>query len=97
MEEFQVARGGGVWPAAGVLTPNKLGKRGDQIQRLFSTPAEIFIVQYHGQIDEAVIEQMQGWAKLKSLSNCTRIWYGVIDGDDTRKLLAAFPKQFGLQ
>ena len=27
---------------AGVLTPKKLGKNGDQIQRLFLSPAEIF-------------------------------------------------------
>jgi len=29
----------------GVLTPRKLGKNGDQIQRLFVSPAEIFVVQ----------------------------------------------------
>jgi hypothetical protein len=81
----------------GVLTPKKLGKNGDQIQRLFKSAAEIFIVQYHDQIDESVIEQMQGWAQLKSIMDGTRIWYGIIDGDDTNRLLKAYPKQFGLK
>ena len=36
----------------GTLTPKKLGKNGDQIQRLFLSAAEIFIVQYHSQIDQ---------------------------------------------
>jgi hypothetical protein len=81
----------------GVLTPKKLGKNGDQIQRLFKSAAEIFIVQYHGQIDQSVIEQMEGWARLKSILDGTRIWYGVIDGDDSNRLLKAYPKQFDLK
>jgi hypothetical protein len=81
----------------GVLTPRKLGKNGNQIQRLFLSPAEVFIVQYHGQIDQDVIQQMQAFATLNSVREGKRIWYGVIDGDDTRKLLAAYPKQFGLK
>jgi hypothetical protein len=81
----------------GVLTPGKLGKNGNQIQRLFLSPAEMFIVQYHGQIDQDVMQQMQAFATLNSVREGKRIWYGVIDGDDTRKLLAAYPKQFGLK
>jgi hypothetical protein len=81
----------------GVLTPAKLGKNGNQIQRLFLSPAEIFIVQYHGQIDQDVIQQMQAFATLNSVREGKRIWYGAIDGDDTRKLLAAYPRQFGLK
>jgi hypothetical protein len=82
---------------SGVLTPKKLGKNGNQIQRLFLSPAEIFVVQYHDQIDQDVIQQMQAFATLNSIREGKRIWYGVIDGDDTRKLLAAYPKQFGLK
>ncbi len=82
---------------SGILTPNKLGKKGNQIQRLFLSPVEVFIIQYHGQIDQDVIEQMEAFATLNSVREGKRIWYGVIDGDDTRKLLAAYPKQFGLK
>jgi hypothetical protein len=81
----------------GVLTPGRLGKNGNQIQRLFLSPAEVFIVQYHSQIDQDVIQQMQAFATLNSIREGKRIWYGVIDGDDTNKLLAAYPKKFGLK
>jgi len=39
----------------GVLTPNKMGKNGDQIQRLFNSQADVFIVQYYDNIDESII------------------------------------------
>jgi hypothetical protein len=32
----------------GALVPGKMGKNGDQIQRLFDTPASVFVVQYDG-------------------------------------------------
>jgi hypothetical protein len=83
--------------ATGVLTPKKLGKNGDQIQRLFLSPAEIFVVQYHSQIGQSVIEQMKAFAKLNSVREGRRIWYGVIDGDDTNRLLSAYPRQFRLK
>ena len=82
---------------SGVLTPKKLGKNGDQIQRLFLSPAEIFVVQYHGQIAQSVIEQMEAFATLNSVREGKRIWYGIIDGDDTNRLLAAYPRHFGLK
>jgi hypothetical protein len=52
-------------------------------------------VQHHDQIDEDVIQQMEAFATLNSVREGKRIWYGVIDGDDT--LLQAYPKQFGLK
>jgi hypothetical protein len=39
---------------------------GDQIQRLAKCPADVFIVQYWGQIDDAVLDQLENFAKLKS-------------------------------
>jgi len=78
----------------GILTPRKMGKRGDQIQRLFRTPAEVFIVQYWGQIDESIIEQLKHFATAKSAIEGRRIWYGVIDGKDTRRMLDAYGKFF---
>ena len=39
----------------GRLTPGKMGKHGDQIQRLAKCPAEVFIVQYWAEIDDSVL------------------------------------------
>ncbi|WIG49219.1 MULTISPECIES: hypothetical protein [unclassified Afipia] len=78
----------------GVLTPAKLGKNGDQIQRLFETAASVFIIQYHGQIAESVLQQMQTFAEIKSLKENNPIWYGIIDGNDTDRLISAYPDQF---
>ena len=83
--------------ARGILTPGKLGRNGDQIQRLFLSPADIFIVQYHGQIDQSVVEQMKAFATINSVRESKRVWYGVFDGDDTARLLAAYPRQFDLK
>jgi hypothetical protein len=75
---------------SGVLTPAKLGKNGDQIQRLFETAVEVFFIQYHGQIAESVLRQMQTFAEIKSIKDNTRVWYGIIDGDDTDRLVATY-------
>jgi hypothetical protein len=76
------------------LTPNFMGKNGDQIQRLFQSPAEVFILQYWSQIDDSVVEQMQMAAKVKSYSDGKRIYYGVIDGQDSTRIIQAYPKAF---
>lgn len=78
----------------GILTPKKLGKNGDQIQRLFRSTAEIFIIQYQGPIDQSVLEQMQSFAISKSYTEGNKIYYGIIDGQDTARLLQAYSKQF---
>src|SRR5664280_12494 len=36
----------------GPLVPGKMGKNGDQIQRLFDTPATVFLLQYEGEVKE---------------------------------------------
>jgi hypothetical protein len=59
--------------------------------------AEVFIVQYHNQVDEDVVQQMIAFATLNSVRESRPIWYGIIDGDDTNRLLSAYPKQFGLR
>ena len=81
----------------GELAPKKLGKNGDQIQRLFLSPAEVFIAQYHGHMGQAVIEQMKAFASLNSVREGKVIWYGIIDGDDTNRLIAAYPRYFKLK
>ena len=78
----------------GILTPKKMGKRGDQIQRLFRAPADVFILQYWNQIDESVIEQMKQFAVAKSALENRRIYYGVIDGQDTLRVFTAYREYF---
>jgi len=76
------------------LTPALMGKNGDQIQKLFHTPAEIFLLQYWFQIDDSVLEEMQTHAKVRSAADGKRIYYGLIDGQDSARLIQAYPKQF---
>ena len=80
---------------AGKLTPKKMGKNGDQIQRLMQSPAEIFLVQYGGQVDPAVMTQLQQFAVARSLAGGP-VFYGVIDGADSLRLAKAYRKQFAL-
>ena len=78
----------------GILTPRLMGKNGDQIQRLFKTAACVFIVQYWGQVAESVVEQMAEFAKAKSATEGSLVFYGVIDGGDSNRLLKAYPQAF---
>lgn len=81
----------------GLLVPGKLGKNGDQIQRLFTEDADIFFVQYVDQIAPTVIQQMAVFAQAKSLSTGRKIYYGVIDGEDSARIVAGYPKAFGMR
>jgi hypothetical protein len=78
----------------GILTPGKMGKHGNQIQRLFRLPANLYMVQYWGQIAEDVIEQLRAFAVAKAAVEGERVYYGVIDGDDSTRLIKAYPRAF---
>jgi hypothetical protein len=78
----------------GVLTPKKMGKNGDQIQRLFTSPADFLFVLYQGQIHESVVYQMQQFAIAKSVAEGRRIHYGTINEKDVARLIAAYPDAF---
>lgn len=83
---------------SGRLTPAKCGKNGDQIQRLLRCPAEVFLMQYWGEIDDSVLEQLEKLTTLKAYLENRRLWYGIIDGQDSARLIRAykscFPKKF---
>lgn len=81
----------------GILTPGKMGKNGDQIQRLVLSPGEVFIIQYWGQIAESVREQLARLVQVKSYFEERVIFYGVIDGQDSRRLIRAYPDAFGVR
>jgi hypothetical protein len=79
----------------GKLVPAKMGKNGDQIDRLFDEPAEAFLVVYNGQIDSSIVSQMHAFAIAKKALNGQRVYFGVVDGDDLSKIVAAYPTEFG--
>ena len=80
--------------AAGVLTMKKLGKNGDQIVSLFQSPADLYVLQYCGQIHESVIKEMKVHADIKSVYEQRRVLYATINGDDTSRLLQSYAKEF---
>ena len=74
-----------------VMTIADCGKNGDQIVRLFTAPADLFVVQYVGPISEALISDCQG--KITAIRSTGRnANYLVIDGQDTARLLHAYGK-----
>lgn len=67
------------------------GTNGDQILRLVDSPAKLFVVQFVGNVSEAVIKDLAG--KIEQLRSLGReAWYLVIDGQDTARLLRAYGK-----
>lgn len=79
----------------GALVPGKMGKNGDQIQRLFESCAEVFFIQYGDEIRESVTEQMQQLAIAKSaMFGNKKILFGVIDGADSNRLFEAYKEMF---
>jgi len=78
---------------SGPLVPAKMGKNGDQIPRLFSSPAQVFFVQYEEEIKESVVHLMAQLATAKALTE-REVRYGVIDMTDTYRLRLAYPQVF---
>lgn len=74
----------------GILKPGKMGKNGDQISRLFQTVADIYILQYWNQIDQSVYELMHSLAISVSALNRKKVYYCVIDGQDTARIVEAY-------
>lgn len=80
---------------AGKLVPAKMGKNGDQIDRLFDEPAEVFLIVYCGQIDSSVVSQMHAFAIAKKAMSGRKVYFGIIDDDDLGKIAAAYRAEFG--
>jgi len=79
---------------SGRLTPGKMGKNGDQIQRLARCPADVFFIQYWAEVDDSVMEQLEQLMRAKAYLESRKVWYGVIDGQDSARLIQAYLKQF---
>lgn len=78
----------------GKLTPGKMGKNGDQLQRLLATEADLFVVQYVGEISETVVAQVAALALARAAGSGREVHYCVIDGQDTARLMKAYPEAF---
>lgn len=66
------------------MTMADCGKNGDQIYRLFNTPADVFVVQHCHRITPAVRKTVEAFA----LSNYSRTCrFTLIDGYDTARIL----------
>jgi hypothetical protein len=81
----------------GILRPNHMGKRGTQIQKLFKSPADVFMVQHHTQIGEEVLEQMETYARQRVGDTNGVVFYGTMNGQDSDRLIAAYPQAFGFR
>lgn len=71
-----------------------MGKNGDQIPRLFQSTSLVYLLQYWSYIDESVLELMEQLAIAKSATQSHRIYYGVIDGIDSQRIITAYAEEF---
>jgi len=77
-----------------IMSPAKWGKRGNQIQKLVSAPADIFILQAEKQFDEDSLEQLQNLVEHKAGQQHRTLYYGHIDRADSLRLRHAYPTFF---
>lgn len=68
------------------------GKNGDQIIRLLQSPANLFIIQFVGNISENVIKDIEGKINEKNLKG-EEVNYCIINGQDTARLFKAYNKK----
>jgi hypothetical protein len=73
------------------MTISDCGKNGDQLVRLFTAPADLFVVQYVGPIADSVISDVEGKAVEKRAQG-KNAQFLIIDGQDTARLLYAYGK-----
>jgi len=79
---------------SGPLTPGKMGKNGDQIQRLMSQSIDIAIVQYEGDVAVSVPYQLEKLAREKARSEDKNIYFCLINLLDSYRLRLAYRKEF---
>jgi hypothetical protein len=77
-----------------IMNPAKWGKRGNQIQKLVSAPAQVFILQAEKQFDEDSLEQLQNLVEHKAARQHRTLYYGHIDRTDSLRLRGAYPEFF---
>jgi hypothetical protein len=73
---------------------HKKGKNGDQGSRLFEEAADIFVVQHWSQIDSQVLKLIETLATAKSVTSTNPIFFCLMDGQDSDRLVRAYPHHF---
>lgn len=63
------------------------GSRGDQVQRLFESPANLYIVQYNGKFEDRFIQHVRQQAQIENAD-----MFCLLDGTDTARVLQAYGK-----
>lgn len=77
-------------PSAGrVMQISDAGKRGDQIIRLFESPAKLFVIQSNSKLNDRLIGHIKEQVRKEEAKYC------IIDGTDTYRLLKAYRKLEG--
>ena len=79
------------------LVPSRLGKNGDQMERLFSEPADVFMIQHWREIMPSVMRMMRLHADEKARQTGKSVYFGLIDGHDSNRLRLAYPSKFRLR
>jgi len=79
---------------AKTMNPARWGKRGNQIQKLVSAPADVFVLQAEKQFDEDSLEQLQNLVAYKAVQRHRTLFYGHIDRADSLRLRRAYPEFF---
>lgn len=79
-------------PSVKKLTLDKAGSRGTQIIKLTKEPAKLFIVQSIGSVDTYVIDHLVSEVFRESIKRNHMLYYCIIDGTDTARLLKAYNK-----
>jgi hypothetical protein len=74
-----------------VMELRDCGDNGDQVLRLFDSPAELFVIQFVGTVGESVIRDAESKVALRRAQG-KRAWYMVMDGEDTAHVLYAYGK-----
>jgi len=74
-----------------VLDIHNCGDKGTQLVRLLESPAELFIVQFIGEISQYVIKDVLGKVNEKRLRG-ERAWFCIMNGQDTARILLAYNK-----
>jgi len=74
-----------------ILEIRDCGKNGDQLLRLRDSPAQLFVVQFVGNVSESVIRDIAGKIAERR-SQGKSAWFCIIDGQDTARVLYAYGK-----
>jgi hypothetical protein len=70
------------------------GKNGDQLVRLFTTPADLYVVQYVGPISDLLIRDVEGKVAAAKATGKEgkEVHFLMMDGQDTARVLRAYGK-----